>query len=95
MSEQQREGWALTSNGRNYRKVTGVRVADSWDPEGYLTSVQVRWIKPSRFFVEEQAALEAARKNAQEATEKARKSLANAERDEARLIKRAKELKRA
>lgn len=91
---EQREGWALTSNGRSYRKVTGVRQhSRGWNQ---LTSKE-RAVIPSNAFFDaaeftEREVFERCVKNVQLAVEKARKQLANAERDEARLLKRAKEM---
>jgi hypothetical protein len=90
-----REGWALTSNGRNYRKVTGVKESPRWG-KAKLTSNEVRTIWGEDFFdaanYTEAEVLRIVLKNVKTAQERARKQLANAEKDEARLMKRAKGL---
>lgn len=89
-----REGWALTSNGRNYRKVTEVKEhSRRWNQ----FSSKERAVIPDNAFFDaaeftEGEVVERCVKNVQLAVEKARKQLANAERDEARLMKRMKEL---
>ena len=89
-----REGWALTSNGRNYRKVTGVtkvEPASEWRLP-YCQSKERHHIPLDCFFTTEQQAAAKALEAVKVSVEKARKQLANAEKDEARLMKRMKEL---
>ena len=89
-----REGWALTSNGRNYRKVTGIErltTLYSWQAQGYKSKDRY-FIPESELFEAEREALVAALVNVRMAIEKARKQLANAEKGEARLMKRMKEM---
>ena len=87
-----REGWALTSNGRNYGKVQIAAIRESRYAGTYYVTNRGREIWPKQFCKTEHEAVERSLEAAKASVGKARKQLANAEKDEARLVKRMKEL---